>query len=221
MYIVEGNIGAGKSTFLKLVQTHLAHINVVFEPIHNWQNNQDGKSLLTSFYQSPHRWAYTMETLAMACRVTEHLKEQQHTNPFRLIERSIYSGHYCFAYNDYQSGFLTDLEWNMYSSWFNFLIPNHCVPPRGFIYLKVTPEVAHARIQKRSRSGESAIPLEYLQQISMRHDQFLVNKIGILPNLQQVPVLILDCNEEFEDNQALLQSHLQALEEFIQTTLSY
>ncbi|MBA3954405.1 deoxynucleoside kinase [Candidatus Dependentiae bacterium] len=219
MFIVEGNIGAGKSTFLKLIQEHLSYVAVVFEPIHNWQSNQEGQSLLSSFYQQPQRWAYSMETLAMACRVTEHLKEQQHTSPFRLIERSIYSGHYCFAYNDYQSGFLTQLEWTMYNSWFNFLIPNHCTPPRGFIYLKVAPEVASARIQKRKRSGESGIPLEYLQQIDTCHEQFLVEKAGILPSLQKIPVLILDCNEEFEKDPELLKKHIQAVAEFMQATL--
>lgn len=220
MFIVEGNIGAGKSTFLKLLQEHLSYTTVVFEPIHNWQSNQEGQSLLTSFYQEPHRWAYTMETLAMACRVNEHLKEQQHTHPFRIIERSIYSGHYCFAYNDYQSGFLTELEWTLYTTWFNFLIPNQCTPPRGFIYLKVSPTIAHTRIKKRQRSGESTIPLEYLEQIDKRHDQFLIEKTGILPSLQNIPVLLLDCNEEFENNPELLKKHIQAVAEFMQSSLS-
>lgn len=76
MYIVEGNIGAGKSTFLKLISKRLSHITVVFEPLHNWQNKVYGQSVLANFYKDPRRWAYTMETLAMACRVQEHLREQ-------------------------------------------------------------------------------------------------------------------------------------------------
>ena len=76
MYIVEGNIGAGKSTFLRLIQAQLPQVSVVFEPLHNWQSQVYGQSILSQFYNDPHRWAYTMETLAMACRVQEHIQEQ-------------------------------------------------------------------------------------------------------------------------------------------------
>jgi len=33
MYIVEGNIGAGKSTFLKLLSQHVPQVTVVQEPV--------------------------------------------------------------------------------------------------------------------------------------------------------------------------------------------
>ena len=99
MYIVEGTIGAGKSTFLRLIEQQLSKIAVIYEPVDSWQSEEHGSSLLTQFYTNPGRWAYSMETFAMACRVKEHLKEQQEQNRFRLMERSIYSGHYCFTYN--------------------------------------------------------------------------------------------------------------------------
>ena len=105
MYILEGNIGAGKSTFLTLLAKHLPHICVTLEPMHNWQKQIYGQSLLANFYQDPKRWAYTLETLAMFCRVREHMEEQKKEDTIQITERSIYSGHYCFAQNDYESGF--------------------------------------------------------------------------------------------------------------------
>ena len=52
-FIVEGNIGAGKSTFLKIIQKHL-DVQVVFEPHEKWQKVIDGQNLLDKFYKILH-----------------------------------------------------------------------------------------------------------------------------------------------------------------------
>lgn len=216
MYIVEGNIGAGKTTFLKLIQERLPEIAVVFEPLHSWHSQIYGQSILSNFYDDPHRWAYTMETLAMACRVREHLIEQQNPNPFRLLERSIYSGHYVFATNDYHEGFLSELEWQVYLQWFNFLVTGKCMPPQGFVYLRTDPEIAYERIKKRDRSAEKTISLAYIQKIHECHEDFLVNKKGLVADLLNVPVLILDCNKEFEADQVEFAEHAEKVSSFVQ-----
>jgi thymidine kinase len=216
MYIVEGNIGAGKTTFLKLIQERLPEIAVVFEPLHSWHSQVYGQSILSKFYDDPHRWAYTMETLAMACRVREHLAEQENPNHFRLLERSIYSGHYVFATNDYHKGFLSELEWQVYLQWFDFLVTGKCTPPQGFVYLRTKPEIAYGRIKKRDRSGESTISFEYIQQIHECHEDFLVNKKGVAADLINVPVLILECNKEFEADPVQFAAHAEKLSSFVQ-----
>lgn len=218
MYIVEGNIGAGKSTFLKLISTYFPQIAVVFEPMAAWQTDESDQSILRKFYNDPSRWAYTIETLAMVNRVKDHLSEQQ-KSPLRIMERSIYSGHYCFAHNDYASGFMTELEWNIYNQWFNFLVAGKCKPPLGFIYLKTDPEISFERLKKRGRSSETEISLEYLKQIDEHHKRFLVEKRDILPELKNVPVLILDCNQEFETNQRQLLTHMTKVDNFIKETI--
>jgi deoxyadenosine/deoxycytidine kinase len=215
MFILEANIGAGKTTFLRLIQERLPQIAVVFEPLHNWQKEAYGQSLLENFYTDPERWAYTMETLAMVCRVQEQLREQEDPNPFRIMERSIYSGHYVFATNDYANKFLQNVEWQIYLQWFNFLVLGRIKPPQGFIYLRTDPKVAYERIKKRNRSEETTISFEYIQQIDACHEDFLVKKKGILDDLQSVPVLVLDCNEEFEKDRAIFAAHAQKVAEFV------
>lgn len=218
MYILEGNIGAGKSTLLKMIAKHLSHVSVALEPMHNWQNKIYGQSLLANFYQDPKRWAYTLEILAMVCRVREHREDQENSNGIKITERSIYSGHYCFAQNDYESGFMTDVEWQAYNEWFKFLIPGKCKPPKGFIYLYVDPQTSYERIKKRNRLTEKQISLGYLKQIHAKHEEFLVRQKNILPELKQVPLLILDCNREFEDDMQEFERHLQKIERFIAKT---
>lgn len=220
MYIVEGNIGAGKSTFLKLLEKHLSYITIVLEPLNNWHQTSDGQSLLANFYQNPRRWAYSLETLTMICRVHEHRTHQQNITkkPNRIFERSIYSGHFCFAHNSYAAGFMTDLEWKLYDEWFNFLIPNQCKPPLGFIYLRVDPEIAYERIKKRNRSAETNISLEYLKQIHDRHENFLINNKQSSVGISLTPVLILDCNNEFEADAENFKQHMKDVELFLAQT---
>jgi deoxyguanosine kinase len=217
MYLVEGNIGAGKSTFLSVIAQHLPYASVCMEPREQWQQ-ENGQSILEHFYKDPHRWAYTMETLAMIWRVKNHILEQQHASPFRVMERSVYSGHYVFAHNDYEQGFLTDLEWSLYLQFFNFMVPQACRAPQGFIYLRTEPEIAYERMKVRSRGSESTVPLEYLQQIDAKHRSFLLDKKGVLPELEAVPVLVLDCNQEFERDVEQQKKLMAKVEAFLQET---
>src|SRR3990167_9436119 len=179
MFIIEGNIGAGKSSLLKIIKEKLPHLEVVFEPVNQWHSGKNGQSLLTDFYKTPERWAYTLETFAMVCRVKEYIKESSNEKIKKIMERSIFSGHYCFAKNDYINGFMNDIEWETYQAWFVFLTSNKVSIPDGFIYLKVEPKVALERIAKRNRSGENNISIKvfekcllvYLDQIFLNHFQ--------------------------------------------------
>jgi deoxyadenosine/deoxycytidine kinase len=194
MIIVEGNIGAGKSTFLKNLAQCSDYFDIAQEPVDSWHKKEDGSNLLENFYKNPHRWAYTLETFAMAARLQEHIKHAKNKKPI-IIERSIYSGHYCFAKNDYLAGYMTEIEWELYQQWFNTVIASFAAPPKGFIYLKVSPEVALARIQKRNRVGEENITLDYLKEIEKRHEEFLVKKDNILPNISDLPVKIFHVDQ--------------------------
>ena len=221
MYIIEGNIGAGKSTFVKLIGEHIPQINTALEPLNNWQKQVYGQSLLTNFYQNTKRWAYTLETLTMICRAREHINLQKQDSITHIAERSLYSGHYCFALNSYEQGFMSALEWEIYLQWFSWLVHNKCQVPNGFIYLRVDPSIAYERIKKRNRHAEKTISLGYLKQIHEKHEQFLVKKKDLLPGLDQVPVLILDCNKEFASDLEQLSKHMEQVKQFVNNPLNH
>lgn len=217
MYILEGNIGAGKSTFLNKIKESLPELEVLTEPVNNWTNQIFGQSLLENFYKETSRWAYTLENLAMIHRVKDHIEIQNKKNSKIVIERSIYSGHYCFAKNSFANGHLSNLEWEIYEKWGNFLLKN-CEPPKGFIYLKADPEVCISRIKKRNRLSEKKITLGYIKQIKDWHDKFLLKKEDIHANLKKIPVLEIDCNEDFENNPKILNTHMFKVKNFIEQT---
>ena len=215
MYIIEGNIGAGKSTFLKLIERKIPFITAVTEPVASWDSHEHGSSLLQNFIEDSPRWSYTMETFTMICRVKEHVHDQNRPEPCVVVERSIYSGHYVFSVNGYKQGFMTEKEWHIYQHYFNYLIPGYCKPPQGFIYLRTDPQIAFERIKKRSRSSEGSISLEYLQQVHDRHEDFLIKKQDLFDDIKNVPVLVLDCDREFEEDSEQSEKLTVAVAEFI------
>lgn len=212
MYLIEGNIGAGKSTFLELIQAHWPQVEVAFEPVNAWQKEEHGQSLLQNFYSNPQRWAYSMETFTMINRIVDSSRNLSSDGSITLAERSIYSGFHCFAKNSFLNQYMAPVEWNIYKQWFEFLT-NHTSfrKPKGFIYLRTTPEVAYGRILKRNRSAESLISLEYVRQIHERHEELLSEK-----TVSGLPVLVLDANQDFHNNAVLLQNMLNQLRQFLE-----
>jgi deoxyadenosine/deoxycytidine kinase len=67
------------------------------------------------------------------------------------------------------------------------------IEPKGFIYLRCEPEISFERIQKRKRSGEENISLEYLKKLHRKHDDWLLNE-------KKTKVLVLDASTDFERN---------------------
>lgn len=212
--VLEGNIGAGKSTFLKIVQNRLS-VQVVFEPHEKWQNVGQGENLLEKFYKDTPRWAYTFQSYAFITRILEQEAHAQINQfPLQVLERSVFSDRYCFAKNCYELGFMTSLEWKIYQEWFNWLVDRQMQKPHGFIYLYTDPDICYERLCKRNRSEESGVSREYLHLLHDKHQAWLIEKKGIAPYLQDVPVLLLPCNKEFETDRAEQDSHMAAITEF-------
>ncbi len=216
IFIVEGNIGAGKSTFLRLIKEKF-NVQVVFEPLARWQKvGQDG-NLLEKFYQDTVRWGYTFQTYAFITRIMEQ-QQKALENPYgaQVLERSVFSDRYCFAKNCFEMGTISKLEWDLYTQWFEWLVDNYTQKPDGFIYLRTNPEVCYERLKKRARSEESIVSFDYLSLLHQKHEDWLIHKNNIAPYLQEVPVLSLDCDKDFENCSDELEAHAQKIEAFIQ-----
>lgn len=197
-YIVEGNIGAGKSTFLRLLKEHF-DITIVYEPLDQWQNVGNGENLLDKFYQDTPRWAYTFQAYAFLTRLEKQRKEFT-DNHMNVVERSVYSDRYCFAKNCFELGVMTSIEWEMYKKWFDWLTPQQVSLPQGFIYLRTDPEVSFNRLKKRHRQEEDVVALSYLMSVHEKHEEWLIHKKNIDPVLVPIPVLVIDCNQDFEND---------------------
>ena len=75
--------------------------------------------------------------------------------------------------------------------------------------------MCYERIQKRSRCEESGVPKSYLELLHRKHEDWLIQGKDQLSWLKDTPVLVLDCDAEFEVDTAEQQHHLNQLEMFI------
>jgi len=253
-FAVEGNIAAGKSSFLRILQSEFDYV-VVPEPISKWQrvtdtdneeedsipnSQENGGNLLEMFYSDPKRWAYTFQSYAFLSRMRAQLQpisffEKRTASKKRKItqdessnkeiipqffERSVYSDRYCFAQNCHDSDLINEVEWGIYKDWHGWLIKAFSeLKLDGFIYLRTLPETCLKRLKKRNRTEESGISLTYLQSIHQRHEDWLIEKkqtVKIAEEIKNVPILILDCDEEFESNPVRRNEMVQQIRKFME-----
>ena len=191
--IIEGNIGSGKTTFVNYISKNFKDATVNYEPVEKWQSYKDEQdiNLLNNFYNDQQRWGYTFQNMAFMTRVKDLIKPCD--TKYKFIERSIYTDRNCFALNCYETGKINKMEWEIYTDWFNWLSNSFDVKPDGYIYLRVKPDICLERINKRNRQEESGIPIEYLENIHIKHDDWLLNE-------KNIPVLVLDWNCSFDNN---------------------
>jgi len=217
IFILEGNIGAGKSTFLSLVKKYLKDATIIFEPTDKWQKVEGGGNLLDLFYKDTPRWAYTFQSYAFISRVqtqADYMAKNLECKNF-FVERSVYSDRYCFAKNCFESGLMSALEWQIYCEWFSWLVDSYMKKPAGFIYLRTNPQICYERLKKRNRSEEASVPLEYLQTLHNKHEEWLHKHEGIGISLRHIPVLSLDCAGDFEKDLELQKQHMLKVASFL------
>ncbi len=174
MILFEGNIAAGKSTIgRRLAESDL--FGFVEEPVGAWQQDFE-ENLLDLFYRDTNRWAFTFQLAAFTTRAktwTEVLAMIDHRNV--VLERSIYCDRYVFAKNCYQSGLMKKTEWQLYCKLWDWLESNWCTEPDKIMYLRTPAEVCLERIEARGRSEETTIPIEYLRDLEVLHDEWLID----------------------------------------------
>jgi len=134
-----------------------------------------------------------------------------------FYERSLYTDRYIFAQNCHETNLMSDLEWDIYTDWSNYLLDTQGdVHIHGIIYLRAEPTTSHERLQKRGRIEENGITLDYLNQLHTKHEDWLHHRnITKHDSLYDVPILELDCNQEFENDEEHRNKLLLKVKEFI------
>ena len=68
---------------------------------------------------------------------------------------------------------MSETEWQVYCRMWEWLQNKWCVEPDKIVYLRTPAEVCHERIDARGRGEEKKIPLEYLRDLEVLHDEWL------------------------------------------------
>uniref|UniRef100_A0A8C5M5H5 deoxyguanosine kinase n=1 Tax=Leptobrachium leishanense TaxID=445787 RepID=A0A8C5M5H5_9ANUR len=225
---VEGNIAVGKSTFLRMLSSFFQEWSLVTEPLQKWQHVEDSHegmgNLLQLLYDDPTRWSYTFQTVSCMTRFKtqiEPLSEQflSRNEAVQVFERSIYSDRYVFAKCLFELGHLNSIEWAVYQEWHTFLTQEFekRVALSGIVYLQASPEKCFERLQRRARKEEKTVHLDYLQKLHEQHESWLVTKTTNVhfDHLKNIPVLVLDVNEDFENNPPVGEHLMKQVRDFV------
>ena len=161
IYALEGNIGAGKTTILKLINKHFKDVELVEEPVKQWQN-LGGMNLLDSFYSDPQRWGFSFEFYSMLTKIQALLKAAESDKPIIIIERSILSNKVFMDLSN-ELGKLDKMEYCMLMNTYDFYLQNVYPQLAGIIYLDTPVDECIRRITKRNRGEECNIEKSYLE----------------------------------------------------------
>jgi deoxyadenosine/deoxycytidine kinase len=178
----EGNIGAGKSTILSKLQTYIEYhsseipgkLLFMKEPVDQWTSithPESGENILQKFYADPKTNAFAFQIMAYTTRMNtlKQLITDNHKEGEQLIiicERCLETDKEVFAKMLYDDGMIDELHYQIY----NLVSLENPYKTSGIIYLETDPDVCYERINRRSRSGEQSILIDYLKKCHDYHE---------------------------------------------------
>ena len=207
---IDGNIGAGKSTFLHQLKEKFPNFHFIDEPVDIWTNfkNDKGESLLEVYYKDKERWSFSFQNCVFLTRIHNLYKtiakwrseceqdETKYKNNIFITERCVETDFRIFAKMLHDDGFINKIEWDIYKQWYVYLSTGYNI--NGIIYITCPPEKCLERIGIRSRNGEENIPIDYLNKLYNYHEDWVNNTA--------TPVLIINTQNEtkIEENKILI-----------------
>jgi hypothetical protein len=178
--VIDGNIGAGKTTQLDLLEAK--GFFVKREPIEKWP--------LEEFYSDPSRWAFLLHMRILCTH--RPIK----TNKLAIYERSLQSSYWVFWQVLKKKGLVTSTEDATYSQ----LYDEMAWYPSLYIFLRKDPEIAYKHVQQRGQAGDSKVTLEYMKEL----DEEYLNLLRTLP----CKVRVVNANQSVENIHKDICMHL-------------
>lgn len=173
--VIEGNIGAGKTSFATLLAEE-CNARLILEQF-------EENSFLPKFYEDPVRYAFPLELSFLADRY-QQLKVQ--FNASDMFKTFTVADYFIFKSLIFASKNLESLEFGLYSKLFS--IVSSVVPkPDMIVYLYLNLENLKKNIEKRGRPYEQNIQFDYLEKIQKGYLEFLRQQ-------EDLRVLVIDTN---------------------------
>lgn len=163
---IAGNIGSGKTTLTTMLAKR-----------YGWKprfESVDYNPYLEDYYQDIKRWSFPMEVFFLKERFKD-LLEISRSDESVVQDRSIYEGVYVFTENNYAMGNLDDRDYETYMELFEDMTDAVQFPDL-MIYLRASVSHLVSNIEKRGREYEQKMPLDYLENLNKRYEEFIKEK---------------------------------------------
>ena len=196
---VAGNIGAGKTSLVTYLTTRYG-FRPVYEPFAN-------NPYLDDFYGDMERWGFHSQIWFLAHKYRLH-RELEKTDGILVQDRTIYEDAEIFATQLHRSGKMNDRDYATYTELYRAMRAS-LRPPDLLIYLRCSVKAAKARIKKRGRASETAIPTAYLTKLHELYEEWL-------QEWTHCPVMVWDSDrlDYLEDLVGRIEFH-RAIEQFL------
>jgi deoxyguanosine kinase len=182
--VIEGNIGAGKTTLAGRIADQF-NARLVLE---HFADNP----FLPKFYKEPEKYSFPLELSFLASRYKQ-LKDE--LVPQDLFKSFTVADYYFMKSLVFASSTLDGDEYNLYRQIF-YIIYGALPKPDIYVYLHLSPERLLKNIEKRGRSYEKTITREYLQKIQDSYFSFFKQN-------SENKYLVIDVNEiDFVTNES-------------------
>lgn len=183
--VLAGMIGAGKSSYTKLIADELGS-EAFFESV-------DDNRILEKFYHNPERWAFSLQIYFLNTRFRSIKEALKHQN--NVLDRSIYEDA-LFTRINYEQGNMSDAEMDTYLDLLDNMMEELDELPKKspdlLIYLRGSLDTVLGRIAKRGRSFEqvegNADLLDYYTHLHSQYDTWFTD-------YDKSPTLVIDIDE--------------------------
>ncbi len=185
---IEGNIGAGKTTFAHALAKRLgAHLL-----LEEFENNEALKDFYTVQHEtSKNQFALAAEMQFLIDRYRQQMRFFSAPSHSRQAIVSDYLPHKSLLFAEMN---LDANQFDVYTKTFETFMK--ALPqPNLIVFLEGSPEELLANIKKRGRTYEQEISLTYLEQINHQYKQ-LLQKLS-----NDVPVIVFSQAEEYQSHQ--------------------
>ena len=172
VYVVEGNIGAGKSTALERLRD--AGYAVVPEPVDRWIASGG----LEGYYRGD------VDPFTFQCHIlqtkTEALRAAEKSDPDGIVvmERGFVGDANVFLRLNVDKGLVTEFQFDVYLDMMRSLVGD--VEIGGIIYLDAPAKTCMARVKGRARPGEDGISETLLREVGAYYETVLSREANVL-----------------------------------------
>ena len=180
---IAGNIGSGKTTLTKMLAKRYGW-TPRFEPV-------DNNPYLDDFYHDMNRWSFNLQVYFLNKRFKEVVEISQSDENI-IQDRTIFEDAKIFAPNLHDQGYMSDRDFENYSDLFDLMM-SLVKLPQLMIYIRSSIPTLVKHIEKRGRSFEKSIRIDYLQGLNKRYEDWIKDYKGRL-------IIIDGDNLEFGEN---------------------
>ena len=158
--VIEGNIGAGKTTLSARIADQF-NASLILE---HYADNP----FLPKFYNDPDKYSFQLELSFLASRYKQ-LKDELVTQD--LFKNFTIADYYFMKSLVFAASTLKGDEYNLYRQIF-YIIYGSLPKPDIYVYLHLNPDRLLQNIERRGRNYEKSITKEYLQKIQDSYFSF-------------------------------------------------